>query len=69
MKARRAEKFLNAGHKVKVDIILRGREKAFANLAKEKLEAFRQTISFETTLEQEPKKQPRGLSMMITKTK
>lgn len=67
MRAKRAEKFLNQGHKVKIEIILRGREKAHSNLAKEKLELFRQAIPVETILEHPPTKYPRGFSMLIGK--
>lgn len=68
LKAKQAEKFLKEGHKVKIDIILRGREKAHADLAKEKMEIFRQMIPMDTIVDQEPKKQPRGLSMIIRKS-
>jgi len=67
LRARQAEKFLNQGHKVKIEIILRGREKAHSNLAREKLEIFKQMIPVETILEQGPTKYPRGLSMLISK--
>lgn len=68
MKARRSEKFLNQGHKIKVEIILRGREKAHSGLARQKMEKFRQTIQVPTTIEQGPTKYPRGLSMILIKS-
>lgn len=68
MKAKQADKFLEKGHKVRLEIILRGREKAHQDLAKEKLENFRKLITTENIIEQEPKKYPRGLSMVITKS-
>jgi translation initiation factor IF-3 len=68
MRAKQAEKFLSQGHKIKIEIILRGREKAHSNLAREKMEAFRQMIPVPTTIEQGPTKYPRGLTMIITKT-
>lgn len=67
MKSKQADKFLEKGHKVRLEIILRGREKAHQDLAKEKLENFRKLITTENIVEQEPKKYPRGLSMVITK--
>ena len=67
MKARQADKFLEKGHKVRLEIILRGREKTHQDLAKEKLESFRKLITRETIIEQEIKKYPRGLSMTIAK--
>ena len=68
MKARRSEKFLNQGHKIKVEIILRGREKAHSGLARQRMEEFRQTIQVPTTIEQGPTKYPRGLSMILVKS-
>lgn len=67
LKARQAEKFLNQGHKVRIEIILRGREKAHPEVAREKLEEFIKFIAIPTKVEQEPKKYPRGLTMVISK--
>lgn len=67
-KAKQAEKFLKQGHKVKIDIILRGREKALYDFAKEKLEDFINLIPVETKIDQPIKRQPRGLSMIISNT-
>jgi translation initiation factor IF-3 len=67
LRAKQAEKFLSQGHKVKIEIILRGREKAHSNLAKEKMESFRQMIPIETILENPPTKYPRGFSMLISR--
>lgn len=71
IKAKRAEKFLEQGHKVKIEMILRGREKSFslAELAKEKFNQFIESINLEIKIEQEMKKQPRGLLMVISKAK
>jgi translation initiation factor IF-3 len=66
-KAKQAEKFLNQGHKIRIEIILRGREKGLFDLAKEKINKFIELIPLETRIEQELKKQPRGLSMVIGK--
>lgn len=68
LKAKQAEKFLNQGHKIKIEIILRGREKAHANLARQRMEEFRQSISIPTNIEYGPTKFPRGLSMIIVKS-
>jgi translation initiation factor IF-3 len=65
--ARQAEKFLNQGHKVKIEIILRGREKARGEVAKEKIKEFISLITVPSKIEQEPKKYPRGLTMVISK--
>jgi len=65
--ARQAEKFLNQGHKVKIEIILRGREKAHGEIAKEKIKEFITLIAIPTKIEQAPQKYPRGLTMVISK--
>lgn len=44
-KARNAIKFMEKGHKVKVDMYLKGREKANIDFAKEKIEKFLKMIS------------------------
>jgi|TARA_Y100000031_G_scaffold98799_1_gene108243 translation initiation factor IF-3 len=66
-KAKQAEKFLEQGHKVKIELILRGREKGLIQVAKEKLIQFIELIPLETKIEQEIKKQHRGLGVVITK--
>ena len=43
-KARNAVRFMKKGHKARIDLILKGREKSHMDLAKEKLEKFMQTI-------------------------
>ncbi len=69
VKSKQAEKFLSKGHKVKVEIILRGREKAFFGLAKQKMLDFMQTLETETMIEQPIKQSPRGFNMIISKKK
>jgi len=67
VKAKQTEKFLAQGHKVRIEMIMRGREKALFEMAKEKLNQFKEMIPFEVKIEQEIKRQPRGLSMTIGK--
>lgn len=69
MKAMRAQKFLEKGDRVRVEIVLRGREKAFANLAKEKLEDFKNFIKIPTNVDQPITKQPRGFYLVLSKGK
>lgn len=64
-KANQAKKFLEKGNKVKVEIILRGREKAFAEQSKEKLEAFIDKIDFPYKIEQDAKRQFNGFNVII----
>lgn len=66
-KARQAAKFLNREHKVKIEMRLRGREKAHFDLAKEKLEQFIRLIPLEVKFEQEIKRQPNGFNLVIAK--
>lgn len=69
IRARQAEKFLNEGNKVLIEMVLRGREKALANVAREKVSQFLEIlgkavpIKFETN----SKKGPRGFTMIISK--
>ena len=60
-----AEKFLKKGEKVKIEIQLRGREKAHQDLARQNLEDFLKTIAIPYKLEQEVKKYPGGFNAII----
>ena len=68
-RARQAEKFLKAGDKVRVDIVLRGREKALSNFAREKIGKFLEVLQgfIPYKVERELKKEMRGFSMIISK--
>ncbi|PJE60009.1 MAG: hypothetical protein COU85_00605, partial [Candidatus Portnoybacteria bacterium CG10_big_fil_rev_8_21_14_0_10_44_7] len=68
-KARQAEKFLSRGHRVKIDIFLRGREKAFRDLARQKVLDFIAMIKSETEFEQPLKSTPTGFIAIIYKKK
>ncbi len=69
MKAAQAQKFLAKGDRARIEIILRGREKAFAHLAKEKLEEFKTHIKIPTNIDHPITKEPRGFYMLISKGK
>lgn len=75
-KARNAVKFLGQENKVKIDMILKGREKSHFDLASEKFEKFlslissiskadKETTDREIIREQNPKRTPQGFVMMI----
>ena len=66
-KAKQAEKFLSQGHKVKIEIILCGREKGLFEIAQNKMKEFIEAIPMEIKIEQGAKRQQRGLGMVITK--
>lgn len=60
-----AEKFLKKGNKVKIQIVLRGREKAFSDLAKQTLRDFIDKIEIPVKIEQDITKQFNGFSVLI----
>lgn len=66
VKARQAKKFLEAGNSVKVSLIFRGREAAYADLAKVKLNKFYTELEEISTMESAPKKQGNTLIMILT---
>lgn len=69
IKAKRAEKFIKEGDKVKVSMVLRGREKAMGELAKNKMRFFLETTNnlIPIKAEREIKREPRGFTMIISK--
>jgi len=69
MKAAQAQRFLEKGDRARVEIILRGREKAFAHVAKQKLETFKTFIKIPTNVDQPITKEPRGFYLLLSKGK
>lgn len=69
VRARQAEKFLKKGDRIFVELRLRGREKAFQNLAREKMNKFLNIIDgfIPIKIERELKREPRGLTIVIAK--
>ena len=67
MRAKQIEGFLKDGDKVRIDMRLRGREKAHGVLAMEKFKEFLAMIPGEFTLESAPKRFPQGFIAIITK--
>lgn len=68
-KAKKADEFLNEGHWVKVELTLRGREKAFPQRGLEQLETFLTKISVPFTRQREPMRGPYGWVLVIQKDK
>ena len=64
-----AEKFLRQGNKVRIELRLRGREKALADFAKEKMNKFLELLGNLTPykIERELKRESQGLTMIIAK--
>lgn len=67
LRAHQVEKFLKEGDKVRIDMRLRGREKAHGALALQKFNEFLQMIPTEINLEQPPKRFPQGFIAIISK--
>lgn len=69
VKAHQAEKFLKGGDKVKVGMVLRGREKAMGDFARKKIESFLNALNaiIPIKTERELKREPRGFTMIISK--
>ncbi len=64
-KKKQAEGFLSKGNKVKIEIILKGREKAHQGLAQNNLRDFIDKISIPHRVEEEFKRSPRGFDITI----
>lgn len=64
-KKTQAEKFLMKGSKVRVEIVLRGREKAMYEKAKENLRQFLGSIAVPHRFEEEVKRGPMGFNALI----
>lgn len=62
-KLKQARKFLEKGHKVRVRVLFRGRERAHAELGQEMLEGFAQQLADVATVEQAPRHE--GSSMVL----
>lgn len=65
-KKNQIEKFLKKGNKVKVEIFLRGREKAHQDLARKNLENFIKSIGAPYKIEQEIKRFPSGFNAILS---
>ena len=64
-KLKRLEEFLQAGHKVEIQITLRGREKGMKDFAREKLQGFMDRIETPFKMTQEVRSGGRGLVTQI----
>ena len=66
-KAKRSEGFLNKGHKVKVQLVVRGRENAHRELIQPQIDKFVEHIDVPTAFEVEPKRYPGGMFFILRK--
>jgi len=69
IRAERAEKFLKKGDRIKLEMILRGREKSLRDFAKNKLKQFLEILNskIKIKIEGELKKTPRGFTVIVLK--
>ena len=70
-RARQAEKFLKKGDLVKIEMLLRGREKGLSHFAREKINQFVKILEEKTPIktERDLKRGGRGLIMIISSEK
>lgn len=66
-RARQLETFLNEGHKVKIEMVLRGRERSLDAFSKEKFHAFLSSINVPYRLDHDIHRGGRGLEALVTK--
>ena len=66
-KAKKARQFLESGHRLEVNIFLRGREKANKDFAKQKLQEFLEMLGTEYSVAMEPRYSGRGFATQIVK--
>lgn len=66
LRARQSEAFLRQGHRVRVEMILRGREKALRDFARSRFQEFLALIPG-AAIEQPVKPSPRGFSAILKK--
>ena len=66
LRARQSEAFLHQGHKVRVEMMLRGREKALRDFARSRFQEFLALIPG-AAIEQAIKPSPRGFSAILKK--
>jgi translation initiation factor IF-3 len=68
-RAHQAEKFLNKGDTIRVELTLRGRERALQDFAKEKMNKFLEILNniIPIKIEKGLKREARGLIMIISK--
>jgi translation initiation factor IF-3 len=66
-KAKQISEFLKEGHIVKIELTLRGREKALAHIGKEKLINFLKNITIEYSVQDNIKRSPYGWTIIVKK--
>ena len=69
IRANQAKKFLDGGDKIKINMSLRGREKAMGGFATDKVKLFLEKLNslIPIKTERELKREPRGFTMIVSK--
>jgi translation initiation factor IF-3 len=65
VRAGQADKFLQKGHRVRLELTLRGREKSMADIGRSKLETFVKMVTELFVLEDPIKRSPIGFGVLI----
>jgi translation initiation factor IF-3 len=68
-KARQAQRFLEAGDKVKISVLHRGREMLHQDIGRNLLMQMAQQLSEVATLDQDPRMEGRSMSIMLSPRK
>ena len=68
-RAKQAKKFLDGGDKIKINMSLKGREKAMGSFATEKVKLFLENLNLLIPIktERELKREPRGFTVIVSK--
>jgi len=64
-KKKQTEKFLSKGNKVKIELRLRGREKAYQSMAVDNIKKFVSSIDIPHKIEEDVKRYPGGFNILI----
>lgn len=66
-KSKQAQNFLDEGHKVRIELVMKGREKALFDYGKDMLNKFVEKLEGNIILEQKPKRERRGMAVVVAK--
>lgn len=65
VRAQQADKFLQKGYRVRLELTLRGREKSMADVGRNKIESFIKMVSEPFAMEEPIKRSPVGFGVLI----
>ena len=64
-KMKQAKKFLEKGHKIKIELILRGREMRYLDLGRQTINKFKEDLNYPVIIEQDVSKQGNKLFLIL----